>query len=101
TGTPGSYGFEDKDAQTYASWNVDYFKYRICSPVADAQARYEKMGQALARTGRAIVYSIVAPPFSDWMAETGHLWRTGDSIEANWNRILYEVDETVPLAAWT
>jgi alpha-galactosidase len=100
TGTPGSYGFEDKDAQTYASWNVDYFKYRLCSPLADMQARYERMKEALARTGRAVVYSIATPSFLDWMADTGNLWRTYDSIEPNWNRLMNELDATITLAAW-
>src|SRR5262249_56638344 len=87
-GTPGSQGFEDQDAQTYAAWNADYLKYRICSPAAQAQALFETMGQALAKTGRAIVYSVASPPFSDWMADTGQLWRTGPSIVATWDGIL-------------
>jgi alpha-galactosidase len=100
-GTPGSDGFETQDAQTYAAWNADYFKYRICSPAADAQALFETMGQALAATGRAIVYSVASPPFSDWMADTGQLWRTGPSIVSTWDGILRALDLNVPLASWT
>ena len=29
-GFPGSLGFEDKDAMTWASWEVDYVKYDNC-----------------------------------------------------------------------
>src|SRR5438105_3191294 len=55
-GTPGSFGYEDVDAKTYAAWNADYFKYRICSPPADEEARYRKMAAALAATGRKMIF---------------------------------------------
>jgi alpha-galactosidase len=99
--TPGSDGYETKDAQTYAAYGADYLKYRICSPVDGLQARYERMAQALRSTGRAIVYSIAAPPFSDWMAEMGQLWRTGPSITATWDGLMRALDLNVPLAPWT
>ena len=30
TGHPGSLGYETNDAETYASWQVDYLKYDNC-----------------------------------------------------------------------
>ena len=30
TGRPGSLGYETNDAETYASWQVDYLKYDNC-----------------------------------------------------------------------
>jgi alpha-galactosidase len=99
--TPGSYGFEDIDAQTYASWKADYFKYRVCSPPADLEQRYRAMASSLDGTGRPIVLSIAAPPFSDWMATVGQLWRTGPSITPTWDAILNALDLNAPLAAWT
>ncbi len=58
-GLPGSLDHETVDAQTFASWQVDYLKYDNCNnqgrPAAD---RYRAMGEALRNSGRAIVYSI-------------------------------------------
>jgi len=34
SGRPGSYSYEAKDAQAYASWGVDYLKYDNCSQLS-------------------------------------------------------------------
>src|ERR1700749_1121550 len=50
----GSYGHEVQDANTFASWGIDYLKYDLCSardiygPTQDdQQGVYQKMGEAL------------------------------------------------------
>jgi alpha-galactosidase len=82
----GSHGSEEKDAQTLASWGVDYLKYDNCiiPQGVNIQDDYEKMGKALAECGRLIVYSICAWEFQNWMPETGNLWRTTNDITDNW-----------------
>lgn len=30
-GYPGSWGYEDVDAQTFANWGIDYLKYDGCN----------------------------------------------------------------------
>ena len=62
-GWPGSYGHEEQDAKTYASWGFDYLKYDWCSAGAiytnaDLRPVYQKMGDALQASGRPIVYSL-------------------------------------------
>ena len=57
---PGSIGHEKQDAAQFARWGVDYLKYDNCG---DKQGqsypqRYTAMRDALAATGRPIVYSI-------------------------------------------
>jgi alpha-galactosidase len=58
-GLPGSLGSEDRDAQTFADWGVDFLKYDNCYneniPSID---RYPKMRDALNKTGRPIFYSL-------------------------------------------
>jgi alpha-galactosidase len=57
----GSLGHEEQDAQTYAGWGVDYLKYDYCSFKGDAPAQtaaYRKMGEALKKTGRPIVFAL-------------------------------------------
>ena len=54
-GYPGSYGHEEQDAKTWASWGIDYLKYDLVQRVArsttnkDLQPIYQKMGDALAK----------------------------------------------------
>ena len=54
----GSYGNEQRDANTFASWGVDYLKYDNCNPVGNMQTDYQNMKNALASCGRPIVFSI-------------------------------------------
>ncbi|KAH8807802.1 glycoside hydrolase family 27 protein [Xylogone sp. PMI_703] len=59
---PGSYGNEELDAATYASWDVDYLKYDNCgsfhASTLSPQERFITMGNALKNSGRNIFYSL-------------------------------------------
>jgi alpha-galactosidase len=99
-GYEGSYGHEEQDAMTYASWGVDFLKYDLCglrdvmqlkSPQYDRiegeammENAYVRMHQALVKTGRPIVYSICQYGMDSvwkWGARVGgNLWRTTDDI---------------------
>ncbi len=91
----GSFGHEDQDAKTYAAWGIDYLKYDLCGAravysLSEATERglYQKMGEALERTKRPIVYSLCQYGDFDpwkWGAKTsGNLWRTTGDIEDKW-----------------
>ena len=90
-GRPGSYGYEARDAATYAEWGVDYLKYDNCSPAPgrdnDAAMRedYTRMGEALRNTGRPIVFSICGWWFYGWEPAVGQLWRTTTDIVDRWS----------------
>ncbi|WP_143305951.1 glycoside hydrolase family 27 protein [Chitinophaga vietnamensis] len=82
-GVTGSYNFEEEDARTFAGWGIDFLKYDYCNAPEDvttAFARYARMGDALKKCGRPIVYSICEwGPRKPWLwarAAGGHLWRT-------------------------
>ena len=92
-GYEGSYGHEEQDAKTFAEWGIDYLKYDWCSAgriykEADLRAAYQKMGLALARCGRPIVYSLCEYGMVDvwtWGPKVGaNLWRTTGDIGDNW-----------------
>ena len=90
-GFPGGLDHEQQDANLFASWGVDYLKYDNCNNQGvDAQQRYTRMRDALARTGRPIVYSIcewgrTGPPrVWEWGEPVGNLWRTTGDISDNW-----------------
>ena len=58
-GRPGSLGYETIDANTYASWKVDYLKYDNCyTNGSTPEVRYPPMRDALNASGRAIFYSM-------------------------------------------
>ncbi len=92
-GYMGSYGHEEQDAKTFAAWGIDYLKYDWCGAARiykdeDMQAVYQKMGDALQRTGRPIVYSLCQYGRDDvwkWGAKVGgNSWRTTDDIKDRW-----------------
>jgi alpha-galactosidase len=95
-GYQGSFGHESEDALTFAEWGYDYLKYDWCSAsgvysntTEDNQGAYQKMGEALLKTGRPMVYSLCQYGSHDvwkWGAKTGgNLWRTTGDIADRWD----------------
>ncbi|MGC7098326.1 glycoside hydrolase family 27 protein [Amycolatopsis lurida] len=116
-GSTGSKGHEVQDANTFASWGVDYLKYDWCSPegTRDEQvARFTLMRDAVRATGRPIVYSINPNSFHaitgdkyNW-GEVADLWRTTEDLLDIWQNgnvnsypmgVGNVVDVNAPLAA--
>src|SRR6266852_6210879 len=88
---PGSFEHEFQDARTYASWGVDYVKVDWCHAEGlDPEVQYAKFRDALAQSGRPIVFSIcnwgVKAPWR-WGPTTGNLWRTTGDITDNYDRM--------------
>lgn len=117
-GATGSQGHEAQDARQFAAWGVDYLKYDWCSPngTIDQQvATFAKMRDALAATGRPIVYSInpnsihaKTGPQRDW-GDVANMWRTTEDITNAWDTgqtngypmgIQNIINVTVPLAGY-
>jgi alpha-galactosidase len=117
-GATGSQGHESQDARQFAAWGVDYLKYDWCSPagtINEQVTTFAKMRDALAATGRPIVYSINSNsvhaktgPQRNW-GDVANLWRTTEDITNAWNTgqtngypmgIQNIVDVTVPLAGY-
>jgi len=88
-GRPGSKGFEQIDAHTYADWGVDYLKYDWCNTKGQEPIEsYTHMRDALYKAGRPIVFSICDWGQSntwEWAGEVGHLWRTTLDITDRWD----------------
>jgi len=93
-GYEGSYGHEEQDARTYAEWGFDYLKYDWCSASRiykndELQGVYQKMGDALLRGRRPIVFSLCQYGLNDvwtWGAKVGgNLWRTTGDISDRWD----------------
>jgi alpha-galactosidase len=92
-GRPGSLGYEEVDAATYADWGVDYVKVDWChSDSLSAPVQYARFRQAFDDSGRDMVLSICEwgrnLPW-EWAAEIGQLWRTTADIRDNWESVLW------------
>ena len=88
-GRPGSKGYEYVDAETYASWGVDYLKYDWCNTEGqDPVQSYTLMRDALYAVGRPVVFSICDWGYSQpwtWADTVGQLWRTTLDIADRWD----------------
>src|SRR3989440_5231501 len=103
-GFPGALGHEQQDANTFASWGVDYLKYDNCNNQGvDAQQRYKAMRDALAKSGRPIAYSICEwgqnKPWT-WAAPVGNLWRTTGDISDKWSSMIGKAQTNRGLAQY-
>jgi alpha-galactosidase len=103
-GYPGSLGHETTDAQTFASWGVDYLKYDNCNNNGvPAQSRYTAMRDALAATGRPILFSLCnwgQENVWTWGAGVGNSWRTTGDINASFSSMLSIFHSNAGLAAY-
>jgi alpha-galactosidase len=103
-GYPGSLGHEQTDANSFASWKVDYLKYDRCNNLGQPwQDQFRAMRDALAATGRPIVFSLCdghATDMANYAADIGNLWRTSEDINASYSSMLYNYNTNVRLAQY-
>ncbi len=93
-GCTASFGYEEKDAQKYGEWGVDYLKYDWCSykgntsDLTDLMKPYYVMRNALNKVKRDIVFSLCQYGMGnvwEWGGKVGgNCWRTTGDIEDTW-----------------
>ena len=113
-GYPGSYGHVQDDADTFASWAVDFVKVDWCNvPFGDfpglthqqvAVKLYTAYGQALRATGRPMVFSICEwdpslQPWT-WAPAISNMWRTNNDYGSQWSQSLANIDQEAPLGKY-
>ena len=115
-GAEASYGHEEHDAEMFASWGVDYLKYDLCSyriimaqqsggdvTKSEAMIRtaYEKMHQAILKTGRPMVFSMCEYGLGEvwtWGPQVGgNMWRTSNDINDTYERMMSIADRQAKL----
>jgi len=110
----GSYQHEKQDADSYASWGIDYLKYDWCSydgiagkdtTTATYIKPYTIMSEALRAQPRDIVYSLCQYGMKDvwkWGPHVnGQSWRTTEDIEDTWQSLYsigFHQDKLFPYA---
>jgi alpha-N-acetylgalactosaminidase len=101
-GYPGVLGYLRTDAQTFASWDVDYVKLDGCyAHPSDMDRGYPEFGYYLNQTGRAMMYSCswpvyqiyagMQPNFSS-IIDSCNLWRNFDDIQDSWASVESIID---------
>ena len=103
---PASLDHEVADARTFAAWGIDYLKYDNCNNQnRPAIERYKAMGDALAATGRPIVFSLCEwgrnKPWEWGRSVGGDLWRTTGDISDSWDSMLRILDLQVGLERYS
>ncbi|PKA60408.1 Alpha-galactosidase [Apostasia shenzhenica] len=79
---PGSLGYEEQDAKTFASWGIDYLKYDNCN---NQNINLQQRGQEDPAT---------------WAGSVGNSWRTTGDIEDNWNSMTSRADQNDQWASY-
>ena len=101
----GSLGHETTDAQTFASWGIDYLKYDKCT---NALSGFAVMRDALRATGRPIFYSInpgdgtgcTPNSCSINLPTIANMWRIGFDINASWSSVVGLIDQNRDLYSY-
>ncbi|XP_045899696.1 alpha-N-acetylgalactosaminidase-like [Micropterus dolomieu] len=85
------------DAQTFASWGIDYLKFDGCySNPVEQLLGYTMMSKALIATGRPIAYSCSWPVYVgglppnvnySLLGDICHLWRNYYDIQDSWDSV--------------
>jgi alpha-galactosidase len=119
-GNPGSYGHYQQDADTFASWGVDFLKFDYCGPPAgltsaEAEADYQQMSQDLIATGRHIVFSEELPigagnanpsnadylPYVSFSSQISNMWRVAPDVTTNFDSTVFgHLAADLPLAKY-
>jgi alpha-galactosidase len=101
-GYEGSYGHEEQDARTFASWGVDLIEEDYCYKPAGYTANqlYMRMRDAIARTGRPMLFYICnwgQELAWTWAPKLGNAWRSTGDVgapgHAEWLRVLRNFDQ--------
>uniref|UniRef100_A0AAR5Q4V7 Alpha-galactosidase n=1 Tax=Dendroctonus ponderosae TaxID=77166 RepID=A0AAR5Q4V7_DENPD len=93
-GYPGVIGNLQQDAETFASWDVDYVKLDGCyAHPSEMDRGYPEFGFYLNRTGRGMIcscswpvyqiYAGMAPNFTS-IIQSCNMWRNFDDIQDSW-----------------
>eukprot|EP00049_Salpingoeca_infusionum_P009158 m.151714 g.151714 ORF g.151714 m.151714 type:complete len:499 (+) comp14257_c0_seq1:116-1612(+) len=102
-GYPGSAGYEQLDANTFADWGVDYLKVDGCNRNKSYYVTgYPAMGKALQESGRAIAYSCSWPaylgddetlkPFATLIQIGCNSWRNWHDMQCDWPKLSSIID---------
>merc|ERR1719469_270309 len=103
--SPGSYGHFEKDAQTFADWEVDYVKIDYCGK-HDSPEGHKNMSKALNATGRPISYMMCRGPYQKddhwgYAPEISQGWRATGDHHDNFKSTMQQVNAVKGKGTWS
>jgi alpha-N-acetylgalactosaminidase len=99
-GYPGTLGYQEVDAQTFANWTIDSLKLDGCNANLDTyKYGYPNVSLALNSTGRPMLYACSWPAYyessgkfnqTEWdlLSKYCNYWRNFDDINDDWESIV-------------
>jgi alpha-galactosidase len=119
-GKPGSYGHYQQDADTFASWGVDFLKFDYCgvpagTTSASLEADYDQMSKALVATGHHIVFSEELPvaagdanpanpdylPYVAYSSQIANMWRVAQDETTTYDSTVFgHLANDLPLSGY-
>jgi len=101
-GAPASWGNEKLDAQTFASWGVDFVKEDSCNATQNHEAafwEYGLMRDAMNATGRPMYFDVCGwnPWYAPVGSSLGNEWRIGPD-DGNWGFVIENINIDAGLA---
>lgn len=104
-GDPGSFGYYDVDAQTFASWGVDYVKMDWCGD-HDTAKGHKEFSHFLNKTGRPIVLELCRGDYQKekkwgYAPDVAQLWRATDDHHDNWKSTLQQIMSVKGKSTWS
>jgi alpha-galactosidase len=117
---PGSYGHYQQDADTFASWGVDFVKFDYCglpagTTSASLETDFQDMSQDLVATGRPIAYSEELPiaagdanpantnylPYVALSSQISNMWRMAPDLTTDFASTVFgHLTADLPLAGY-
>ncbi|GAB7362776.1 hypothetical protein MBLNU230_g3080t1 [Neophaeotheca triangularis] len=120
TGEPsqnGSLGYEELDANTFASWGADILKIDNCFsseergypnvdyyPLTSPRHRFEAFRDTLNATGRPMVYQVCEWGLdfpSEWAPDVGNSWRISNDIVSEFRSVYMIANQFVPSSSYS
>jgi len=105
---PGSYGHYDQDANTFASWGVDFVKMDWCNTNINGtqlqpEVQYAQFSQSLNKTGRPIFFETCEwgtdSPWQ-WMRAYANSWRATGDHHDEWSSTESVIGQMASLAEY-
>jgi len=101
---PGSFGHYQQDANTFASWGVDFVKMDWCNTNGlTPKVQYPQFTEALNATGRPIFFEMcewgVQQPWQ-WATPVANQWRTSGDHHDQWSSTLSVINNQAGLSKY-
>jgi len=103
--SPGSYGHYETDANTFASWGVDYVKIDYCGD-HDSPQGHAEMSKALNKTGRAMFFELCRGPYQQqdgwgYAPSIAQGWRSTGDHHDNFKSVIQQVMSVKGKTKWS